>query len=250
MTTHPLINRVVGHHSGGAHKPNKTDLLHYHRVVDAEGMIHMGKFDFADNTGKLREGRYAAHTRNLNSNTGGVAMACMGKSEWSKPYDSPFFPKPEQVDRFILLMADVCNMFRIPIEREYCLTHAEVERTLGVKQRNKWDFDYSIFGSRAAVRDPIRLGDELRQAITLVAKESPVPASVPTFSLNVGEDFVGLRRGDKGDLVKRVQKALSVEPDGHFGPATEQAVKAYQKKLELRPDGVVGPYTLRKLLGS
>ena len=248
MPNFPLINRVIGHHSGGAYKANKIDKAHYHRIVEGDGTLVMGDHDFAANTGRLREGKYAAHTRNLNSNTAGLAMACMGKAEWSSPYSSKFFPKPEQVDRFILAMAETCRMFSIPVEREFCLTHAEVERTLRVKQRQKWDFDYSIFGNSAAARDPIGLGDELRQGIAISLKNIPKPANIPVIQINVEDDRTMFRRGDRGDTVKLIQRFLGIEADGHFGPITEQAVMRFQRKLELRPDGIVGPYTLSKML--
>ena len=44
-------------------------------------------------------------------------------------------------------------------------------------------------------------------------------------------------------VVKLVQKAIGVKPDGTFGPDTEKAVKIAQKKKGLTPDGVVGPET-------
>ena len=39
----------------------------------------------------------------------------------------------------------------------------------------------------------------------------------------------------------------SINPDGVFGPATENAVKAFQTFSNLSPDGVVGPKTWEKL---
>jgi hypothetical protein len=52
-----------------------------------------------------------------------------------------------------------------------------------------------------------------------------------------------LRRGDRGDLVKHVQRAVRVDADGVFGAATEAAVKQFQRDNGLDPDGVVGPRT-------
>lgn len=52
-----------------------------------------------------------------------------------------------------------------------------------------------------------------------------------------------LKRGDKGDDVKTLQKALGVDADSVFGPKTEAAVIAFQKKNNLEPDGIVGPKT-------
>lgn len=52
-----------------------------------------------------------------------------------------------------------------------------------------------------------------------------------------------LRRGDRGELVKRIQAAVGVEPDGRFGPNTEAAVRTFQRAHDLVPDGIVGPKT-------
>jgi lysozyme family protein len=56
-----------------------------------------------------------------------------------------------------------------------------------------------------------------------------------------------LVRGEKGDAIKRLQRALDVTADGDFGPATERAVIAFQKAHGLIADGVAGPQTLGAL---
>jgi peptidoglycan hydrolase-like protein with peptidoglycan-binding domain len=43
--------------------------------------------------------------------------------------------------------------------------------------------------------------------------------------------------------VARLQKALKIDADGEFGPATEAAVQRLQTRHGLTPDGVVGPET-------
>ena len=48
-------------------------------------------------------------------------------------------------------------------------------------------------------------------------------------------------------IVKLVQKAVGVKPDGSFGTDTEKAVKIAQKKHGLAQDGVVGPETWVKI---
>ena len=48
-------------------------------------------------------------------------------------------------------------------------------------------------------------------------------------------------------VVKLVQKAVGVKPDGSFGTGTEKAVKIAQKKHGLPQDGVVGPETWVKI---
>jgi N-acetylmuramoyl-L-alanine amidase len=57
-----------------------------------------------------------------------------------------------------------------------------------------------------------------------------------------------LKRGSRGELVKRVQKALCLIPDGIFGPITEEAVIAFQREHGLKADGIVGLATMARLL--
>jgi len=58
-----------------------------------------------------------------------------------------------------------------------------------------------------------------------------------------------LRRGSKGDDVKKMQAKLGLTADGDFGPGTEAALKKWQAANGLTADGVAGPKTLAKLLG-
>ena len=54
--------------------------------------------------------------------------------------------------------------------------------------------------------------------------------------------------GSRGEVVRQIQKALNLYPDGYFGPLTEERVKQYQQANGLKVDGIVGPATLAKLL--
>ena len=56
------------------------------------------------------------------------------------------------------------------------------------------------------------------------------------------------KRGSRGEVVKQIQKALNLCPDGIYGKITEEAVKAYQSRNGLKPDGIVGPATMAKLI--
>ena len=56
------------------------------------------------------------------------------------------------------------------------------------------------------------------------------------------------RKGSRGEVVRQIQIALHLYPDGIFGVNTEQAVKEFQKRNNLNPDGIVGPLTLAKLI--
>ncbi len=57
-----------------------------------------------------------------------------------------------------------------------------------------------------------------------------------------------VKRGDRGDAVRAIQRELGITADGVFGPITERAVKRFQRRHELVPDGIVGPLT-RSALG-
>ena len=57
-----------------------------------------------------------------------------------------------------------------------------------------------------------------------------------------------LKKGDKGENVKILQKALGgITIDGDFGAKTETAVKAFQKSKGLTADGIVGSATQKAL---
>lgn len=56
-----------------------------------------------------------------------------------------------------------------------------------------------------------------------------------------------LKKGSRGEEVKKLQRLLNLYPDGIFGPLTEEAVKEFQKANGLTPDGVVGDKTWAKL---
>jgi peptidoglycan hydrolase-like protein with peptidoglycan-binding domain len=57
-----------------------------------------------------------------------------------------------------------------------------------------------------------------------------------------------LRRGSKGEAVKKMQAKLGLTADGDFGPGTEAAVKKWQAANGLSADGIVGPKTLAALM--
>ena len=59
-----------------------------------------------------------------------------------------------------------------------------------------------------------------------------------------------LKKGSKGEEVKKLQSKLGLNADGDFGLKTEDAVKAYQLKNGLTPDGIVGPNTWQKIMGE
>jgi hypothetical protein len=87
-------------------------------------------------------------------------------------------------------------------------------------------------------------------AQTEPATTGETETSATTEPAGTVPDDVTLQRGDDGDEVMQLQEALVAlgydvgEPDGSFGPATEEAVKKFQADAGLEADGIAGPATL------
>lgn len=72
------------------------------------------------------------------------------------------------------LVAALCCRYSIPVTRETVLSHAEVQPTLKVAQKGKWDIAW--IPGMAAPGDPVAVGDELRRRIVAAQKGMAVPA--------------------------------------------------------------------------
>jgi putative chitinase len=88
---------------------------------------------------------------------------------------------------------------------------------------------------------------QARYAKAMAALGGKIDTSAPAASPSASG--VTLRRGSKGDDVKKMQAKLGLMADGDFGPGTEAALKKWQADNGLTADGVAGPKTLAKLLG-
>jgi len=234
-----MMNRIILHHTGGTYSPNSTDRRAYHRLIDGEGRAHDGVFAIEANApGKIQKGAYAPHTLSLNTGSIGVSICAMGGGQWSDPFSGKYPVKHAQVDELVREVADLSKSYGIPIRRRTVLSHAEVEITLGVRQRNKWDFDYNPRGG--ASRDPVGIGDEIREEILNAMNGTVVQEPVEPREM--------LCRGSTGYHVRAAQAALGVTVDGDFGPNTYAAVVKFQIRNGLLPDGIVGRMTWAALL--
>lgn len=89
---------------------------------------------------------------------------------------------------------------------------------------------------------------QARYSKAIAVLTGAAPVSAPTSAATATAGGV-LRRGSKGEEVKKMQAALGLTADGDFGPGTEAALKKWQAANGLTADGVAGPKTLAKLLG-
>ncbi|HEX8466440.1 MAG TPA: peptidoglycan-binding domain-containing protein [Allosphingosinicella sp.] len=89
--------------------------------------------------------------------------------------------------------------------------------------------------------DPLFDMDAFRSRVAaIMAGTAPVRPLIPALDSKARPT---LRRGDRGEAVKRVQEKVGVGADGVFGPNTEAAVRRSQAAQGLVPDGIVGPKT-------
>ena len=95
-----------------------------------------------------------------------------------------------------------------------------------------------------------RFASVLAAAVLLAAAAVPAladPGASGSGGATASSEVV-VKRGDRGEAVRLVQRELGITADGVFGPMTERAVKRFQRRHDLVPDGIVGPLT-RSALG-
>lgn len=160
------MKRIILHWTAGANRASKEDRAHYHFIIEGDGSVVEGVHKPEINE-VIRQpndiSTYAAHTRGCNTGAIGVSLAAMRDAQERPFYPGPSPILPEQVQAMAQLVADLCQRYSIPITKETVLTHAEVQPTLGIKQRGKWDIAW-LPGMRQA-GDPIEVGDRLRALI-------------------------------------------------------------------------------------
>lgn len=164
------LKRIHWHWTAGSHAWNSLAAEHYHFGIDGAGQVHEGDHTPEDNI-SVSDNDYAAHTYHANTGAIGVAVCAMagasiGANNWISWGSAPMLDI--QINALIRMTADLCDRYGIPVTRQTVLSHAEVEPTLGIKQRGKWDIrclpgDYTL-------RDAVEVGDVLRDRVTAVLK--------------------------------------------------------------------------------
>jgi len=157
------MDRIIVHWTAGHHKASSSDREHYHILWEADGTAVRGIPTIDKNVASGAKAGYAAHTLNCNTGSIGVSMCCMANAV-EQPFNAGNAPMTKaQWDAMVKGVAQLCVRYGIPVTRETVLSHAEVQGTLGIKQRQKWDisrlaFDRSVVGATAC-------GNLLRQQV-------------------------------------------------------------------------------------
>ena len=216
------MERVICHWSAGAYDASWLDRAHYHLIVEGDGNVVRGDRSIADNAAPIR-GAYAAHTRACNTGSIGVALACMAGAV-ERPFSAGQFPMTTaQWDTLARVVADLCRAYDIKVTPQTVLSHAEVEPTLGIWQRGKWDFtravdDWGAEGARS-------VGDRLRAAVKAALSaddedELDVPDAGEMEMLGtVTASSLNFRRTPAGDLTGSLPRGVVVaviDTDGEW----------------------------------
>lgn len=155
---------IVVHWTAGAHRASGLDRSHYHLLIEADGKLVRGTPSITLNDASgLRPG-YAAHTLNCNTGWIGVSLCCMAGAV-ENPFNAGSAPMTRvQWNRLAEVCADLCRRYRIPVSPRTLLSHAEVQDTLGIKQRGKWDIARLAF-EQGGIVGAKACGDRLRAAV-------------------------------------------------------------------------------------
>ena len=182
---HPSgLRRIILHWTAGTGRVSDLERRHYHRIIDADGEVHPGDHPPEANA-DIGNGPYAPHTRALNTGSIGVAVSAMAGAR-ERPFDAGDHPiTVGMLDALVAEVADLSETYNIPVGRGTVLTHAEVQPTLGVRQRGKWDIAW-IPGMHSP-GNPVEVGDTLRARVKAVL--SPASAGRTPVAINVPYSF-------------------------------------------------------------
>lgn len=158
------IHGIIWHWTAGRDVPTQDDCSHYNDVFDHEGNHYDGgarietqaSYDWRKDIG-------VSHTKNANTGRGGLAVAGMYNAEgWPMKWGTNPITW-EGIDAMLERTAYYNRKFNIPVTPWSNLSHAEVEQTLGIKQRAKWDF--MVLPGSDAPESAIKIGNILRSRL-------------------------------------------------------------------------------------
>jgi hypothetical protein len=156
------LTRIILHWTGGGPKASVLDKRHYHFMAEGDGRIVRGDLPPEENISTADE-IYGAHTRALNTGSIGFAFCGMAAAQPSPLFLGSHPLNDVQLQAGLDHVAGLCRRYGIPVTRRTVLTHAEVQPTLGIAQRGKWDIRW--LPGMTAIGDAVAIGDRLRARI-------------------------------------------------------------------------------------
>jgi hypothetical protein len=204
------MKRIIVHWTAGRHFASALDKQHYHFLVEVDGKVVQGQWAVKTNEKPIK-GRYAAHTLNCNSDSVGVALCCMAGAV-EEPFSSGDFPMTKvQWNAAMILIANLCKQYNIPVTRETVLSHAEVQGTLKIPQRGKWDitrlsFDPAWIGA-------MHCGDYMRASVKAVMMNeaiAPLVKTTTSASMTVSSPLEAIPAQPKGFSMNNAIRTILV----------------------------------------
>jgi len=137
--------------------------------------------------------------------------------------------------------AKLCKKYNIPVSPTTTLSHAEVEKNLGKKQRGKWDFVVLPFHPKLRkIKSAKACGDYAREMVSKYLKEID---KKPHLVNNPNSRIAWLQR-----LLTKA--GFPTKDDGLLGKKTRTAIEAFQTMNGLSKTGKFDVATVTMLKGE
>lgn len=164
-----LFNRgvrgVVWHWTAGAKGLIALERKAYNFLHDTSGNTYDGDSTIASQVMyDWRRGIGASHTKNMNSGWIGQSVDAMAGAKQTNPITWGSNPITwAGIDAMLEKTAELSEDYGFPISKWTTVSHAEVQPTLGIAQRWKWD--YVVLPGDTVSRDPVEVGNILRERL-------------------------------------------------------------------------------------
>ncbi|PZQ99937.1 MAG: N-acetylmuramoyl-L-alanine amidase [Cereibacter sphaeroides] len=154
--------RIIIHWTAGGPKASIEDKSHYHFLYEQSGRVIRGDQPPEENI-RTNDHIYAPHTLSLNTGSIGVSFCAMALAQPFPLFVGSYPLTDPQLEAGLVHIGQLCRRYSIPVTRRTVLTHAEVQPTLGIKQKGKWDIRW--LPGMTAIGDAVEIGDQLRARI-------------------------------------------------------------------------------------
>lgn len=170
---HPSgLKRIHWHWTGGSYEVTGFETSHYNDVHDYLGNRHAGLAP-AEDQAHYSYSRKVGVSHTFKANTGAIGQAidCMGgATENGRVCDPGKYPPTwEGINSMLERSAEYCKMYDIYVSPWTTLTHAEVQPTLGIRQKWKWDIRV-LPDDPTKLLDAIKAGNILRERLKCLLK--------------------------------------------------------------------------------
>lgn len=160
-----MLKRIIAHWSVTDYDGDEDCKRHYHYFFKGDGTEVAG-YKRPEANISTSDKDYVGHTRNCNEGSIGVSCASMFGAQWpgKTPEQYGKYPTTEkQFEAMCAKIAVLCKRYSIPVTKQTVLMHGEVEKTLGIKQRGKWDIGVLPYKNLWTITE---CGDYLRLRVT------------------------------------------------------------------------------------